>query len=344
MIEVKTGSRDIRVNVDDETGVNSTSFSPIGENDKFEVVLKTIDDKDDMLVVTITGTGSGNGEDINVGYNEEGKLICENADNVVCVTSDGSVPELTGYSVSVNGISLNKDNKLIELKEGESVSLKTVLDPADSKAKISYSSSNASAVSVSDKGVVTGLKPGRVIITVSVKDKDSGKTFSDTCTVVVRSGRFLAVKQKADVKELGIFKETYKKYEVSDKKLLSVNKKGIIKAKKVGSVTLTGIDDSGEKKESVEIVIEAPKFSEKSKKVSLSEVGDGMVIEGVDLLGDSCSIQPDKWESSKESVAAVDEKTGRITVNPLKGSAKITAYFGYRKNAAKVVYKIKVKK
>ena len=69
-----------------------------------------------------------------------------------------------------------------------------------------------------------------------------------------------------------------------------------------------------------------------------------MDIEGAELLGESCSIQPDNWESSKENVASVDEKTGKIRVNPVKGNTKITAYFGEGKNAAKVTYKVKVKK
>ena len=340
MIDVKTGSKNIKVNVDDEKGVNMTTFSALGQDEHFEVGLKTVIDEDRIRTVTITGTGTGNSNDIKVGFDgsDDGMLICENAANVKIETSDDS---------GLTGVSLNKDKKLVEVNEGEKLSLNTVLTPDTTIAKLSYISSDKEAAAVSDKGEVTGLKPGKSVIEVTATDIYTGNVYKDSCTVIVRSKRYLAVKQKADLKELGLFKEEYKKYEY-DKKLMSVNKKGLIKAKKPGTVTLTGLTESGEKGESAEIVIEAPKFTEKAKKLTLSDIGEGMTIELSELLDPGTNILPDSFESSKENIAAFetddDKKTGKLTVKPVKGSTKITAYFGEGKNAAKLIYKVKVKK
>ena len=54
-------------------------------------------------------------------------------------------------------------------------------------------------------------------------------------------------------------------------------------------------------------------------------------------------IQPDKCESSKEAVAAVEEKSGHITLGEAKGTATITAYYGEGKDATRLKFKIKVK-
>ena len=67
------------------------------------------------------------------------------------------------------------------------------------------------------------------MITASVKDKDTGKTYSDSCTVIVRSSRYLAVKQKADLKAIGLFNENSVKFTVSDKKIASVKHKSVNK-------------------------------------------------------------------------------------------------------------------
>ena len=80
---------------------------------------------------------------------------------------------------------------------------------------------------------------------------------------------------------------------------------------------------------------------------NMSDIGyhfpdTGKEFEGIDNL-EGAVIQPDKWESSKEAVAKVDEKFGHITLGEAKGIATITAYYGEGKNAAKLKFKIKVK-
>ncbi|MCR4746778.1 MAG: hypothetical protein K5894_16300, partial [Lachnospiraceae bacterium] len=62
-------------------------------------------------------------------------------------------------------------------------------------------------------------------------------------------------------------------------------------------------------------------------------------INASDMLTGVTYSTPDKYSSSKTSVAVIDEKTGVIT--PLKsGSTKITVYFGSKEYKAKLKVKL----
>ena len=127
----------------------------------------------------------------------------------------------------------------------------------------------------------------------------------------------------------------------ADNKNVSLNKKGILKAKKAGTVTVKGLDAEGNELQSIEFTIEAPKFK-KAEKLKQSEISEGYTIEGYSLFEEGSGIQPDSWTSKKEKIATVDESTGLITLTGEKGGTVITAYFGEGKEAAKLKYKVKV--
>ena len=332
MITVECGSPKVNVKVDDKTGVNMTTMSSLKKGDPFRITFRTIDEEIENKIVV---EGSGNGEDVRSGYNEKGEFILENAEDVTISSDDGSLE-------NVNGITINK--KFAELNEGSSEILKATLNP-ESNVKVTWKSSDASVAKVDEKGTVTGMGPGRAEITASVKDYASGKEYSDSCSVVVRSKTYLAVKQKTDVKPL--FSDSCTKFVIknkAEKKTAKLDKKGFLKGKKAGTVTVTGQDSSGTDLEEIIFTVEEPKFTEKSKKFSLEEAGDGVTFDPLTLMAGGTAIQPDKWESSKTAVAEVDEKTGIVTFKGVKGSTKITVYYGEGKNASKLILKLKITK
>ncbi len=148
----------------------------------------------------------------------------------------------------------------------------------------------------------------------------------------------LEIKQKQNISSyLGT---TYKKYQYSQKGIVSISSKGIITAKKAGTVKVTGCVKQGKNwvasGSSVTLTVEKPYFANKTLDASYA----GQKLNAANNLK-GVSQKPSSWQSSKSSVAAIDSSTGEITV--LKGgSAKITAVFGSGSYAAKYSFNVKV--
>ena len=113
-----------------------------------------------------------------------------------------------------------------------------------------------------------------------------------------------------------------KKFVVSDKKVLSVTRKGVVKVKKSGTVTITAEGKNGESKTFRNIVAEKPVM--KSLTVtSLDSIDISKMLSGVTYA------VPTAYESSNKSVAEIDAN-GKITVKG-KGRTSITVHFGKKK-------------
>ncbi len=153
-----------------------------------------------------------------------------------------------------------------------------------------------------------------------IEEDDTGDMYTEL------SDTGIVVKQKRDIS--GEFSRKYPKYSVKEKGYASVSSKGIITAKKSGTITVAGYDKEGNKwieKESVEIMVLDPSFENKT--VVLRKKG-----EAYDSAGNisESMICPDKWISSNPKIISIDEKTGLAKVVS-KGKAKITAVYGNAK-------------
>ncbi|MCR4892301.1 MAG: Ig-like domain-containing protein [Lachnospiraceae bacterium] len=121
----------------------------------------------------------------------------------------------------------------------------------------------------------------------------------------------------------------------SNKRTAKVNKKGVVSGKKAGEAEITALDEDGNTLGTYQVTITAKPKLNLPKKVTT----DTETINAADYLtGGDETVLPDKWTSSKESVAEIDESTGEITVNG-KGTTTITAYYGN----VKVSKRLKVK-
>ena len=106
--------------------------------------------------------------------------------------------------------------------------------------KVTFKSSNKKVATVNSKGVITGKKAGKTVITVKV-----GK-YTKKLTVKVKKPSFKLVKSSAKlkkgkkttikVKAAPVSKVTYK---TSNKKVATVNSKGVVTAKKKGTAKIT---------------------------------------------------------------------------------------------------------
>ena len=120
-----------------------------------------------------------------------------------------------------------------------------------------------------------------------------------------------------------------KKYKVSNKKVLSVSRKGKVKVKKSGNVTVTATGKNGE---TASFVIAAEKPKMKGVKVSV-----GTKLNVSDMLSGTKFAELSSMKSSKTSVAEI-AADGTITAKA-KGTSKITVEIGGRKYKAKIKVK-----
>ena len=139
---------------------------------------------------------------------------------------------------------------------GQSVSLKAVLKPSNTVSTVTWKSSNNKIATVTNKGVVKGVKAGKVTITASSM---GGITAKITLTIKqnVKSTSVKLNKTKLTLKKGKTYqlKTTLKplkstdqiSYQSSNKKIATVSSKGKVKALKKGKVTITAKTSNGKK-------------------------------------------------------------------------------------------------
>ena len=135
-------------------------------------------------------------------------------------------------------LSLKVGNKKAYVGKTTKISAK-----ATNGAKLSYKTSNKKIATVSSKGVITGKKAGTVKITITVK-KSKYKTVKKTITVKVyrQNQKVTASNVKLTTgqrKNLGAKARTRLAYKSSNPKVVTVDKKGNLTAKKTGTAKIT---------------------------------------------------------------------------------------------------------
>ena len=135
-------------------------------------------------------------------------------------------------------LSLKVGNKKAYVGKTTKISAK-----ATNGAKLSYKTSNKKIATVSSKGVITGKKAGTVKITITVK-KSKYKTVKKTITVKVyrQNQKVTASNVKLTTgqrKNLGAKARTRLSYKSSNPKVVTVDKKGNLTAKKTGTAKIT---------------------------------------------------------------------------------------------------------
>lgn len=106
-----------------------------------------------------------------------------------------------------------------------------------------------------------------------------------------------------------------------DKKIVSVQKKGqVVKGNKVGETLITAYKVDGS-----EYPVKVRVFVLKQELQNMYAYNTSTILNAPDFLTVS-GFLPDRWESSKTSVATIDPKTGIIKVRG-RGKSKIKAYY-----------------
>ena len=162
--------------------------------------------------------------------------------------SIGAVPPVSGVSelpvltttveAAARKVSLKVSNKKAYVGKTTKISAK-----ATKGARLSYKTSNKKIATVNSKGVIKGKKAGTVKITITAK-KSKYKTVKKTITVkvyrqkqkITASNVKLTTGQRGN---LGAKAHTRLAYKSSNPKVVTVDKKGNLTAKKTGTAKIT---------------------------------------------------------------------------------------------------------
>lgn len=166
---------------------------------------------------------------------------------VVLSLTVGAVPPVTGTEIpmitttveaAAKKVSLKAYNKKVYAGRSGKIKVKSIRG-----AKLSYKTSNKKIATVNSKGVITGKSAGTAKITITAK-KSKYKTVKKNITVkvvkqnqkITASSQTLALGQR---KNLSAKAKTSLTYKSSNPKIVTVDKKGNMKALKAGSVKIT---------------------------------------------------------------------------------------------------------
>jgi len=110
----------------------------------------------------------------------DSETVCFLSDNGTEITKKGSSIETGTYVRKVKPSGVSLDRTALDVSTGTSKNLTACVSPANAYDKVSWNSSDKSVATVSD-GVITGIKPGNAIITVTTEKGG----LSASCNVTV---------------------------------------------------------------------------------------------------------------------------------------------------------------
>lgn len=166
---------------------------------------------------------------------------------VVLSLTVGAVAPVTGTEIPMITTSVEAAAKKVSLKASNKKvyagRIAKINAKATKGAKLSYKTSNKKIAMVNSRGVVTGKKAGTVKITITAK-KSKYKTVKKNITVkvvkqnqkITAANQILTLGQR---KNLSAKAKTSLTYKSSNPKIVTVDKKGNMKALKAGSVKIT---------------------------------------------------------------------------------------------------------
>ena len=291
-----------------------------------EVLPATANDKSvtwsssDNTVVTVDNDGT-------VTALKAGKAI------VTVKTKDGSKTAECEVQVKQHVESVSLDKTSVVLERTQQATLTATVLPKDASDKTyTFKSSDDSIATVNGEGIITAVKAGKAVVTVTTTD--SKKTAKCTVTVVEPvTGVSFSINEKTlyagntTVLDIKIEPEnaTNKAVEwfTSDKDVAGVSADGVITLKKAGTAVITVKTKDGGFTDTCSLtVLQSATSIEISKSELTMNVGDGYTLKA-NVLPDSSHNKDVIWSSSDDSIATVNNKGAVEAVNP--GEAVITA-------------------
>jgi len=305
-----------------DTGVIAANVLPENATNK-----NVIWSSSNMAVATVNGKGEVTG-------------VSGGSATITATTQDGGFEATTTVTVvvPVTGITLN--HTTYSIVEGNQFQLVATVLPANATNKnVFWSSSDESAVTVNENGLVNAMEPG--IVTISVLTEDG--RFTATCTVTVTSlvipvtgitlnhtsysieegnqFQLTATVLPADATNKNVL------WSSGDESAVLVSSTGLVNAMEPGVVTITATtEDGGLTATCVVTVTEKPiavtgvTVSPESLSLIPGETG----IIAANVLPENATNKSVAWSSNNTGVAEVNQKGEVTALAP--GHAKISVF------------------
>lgn len=239
-------------------------------------------------------------------------------------------------TIPVKGVKL--DYSKLELKVGETKTLKASIQPEDATdTTVTWSTNKSGVVSVDDNGNLRAVAPGTAKITVKTKDGN----YTASCDVTVKEAEVTGLKLDQTTLSLKVGDTAQLKVTVEPENagnqtvtwnsnpssIVSVDSNGNLKALKEGEATITA--SCGGKKATCTVTVGKKEISATGLSISPAELNlkEG---ENVQL---SCKVTPEgstdklEWTVKEGSEFVSIDQTGKVTAAK-EGSATITAKCG----------------
>ena len=261
---------------------------------------------------------------------------------ITCKTSNGGYTATCKVLVKqiVQTTKVEFKQKSYSIYSGNRIQLTPKIYPSDATLKdCKWSSSDTAIAKVDSKGLVTGVRPGRATITVTLLD--SGK--KATCTIVVKAVNPSSVKLNAtsvsiDPGKTYALKATISPSNATEKSvywtssntsIATVSANGVVKGLKPGKVTITCTTRANNKKASCAVTVKPIKISKVTLSRSSLTLNYGKTFTLKATISPSNATNKSvKWSSSNTKVVTVTSSgkvkavgTGKayITCKPADG-------------------------
>ena len=247
-------------------------------------------------------------------------------------TGASAVCEVT-VTKPVSSIKLDKTSASI--LRGKTVTLKATVSPDDAANKaVAWSSSDKKIATVDAKGVVTGVAKGTATITAKAKD---GSGVKATCKITVKQPVTKITLSKTSASILRNKTITLKAtagpssandksvaWTTSNKKVATVNSKGVVKGIAKGTATITATARDGSKvKAACKITVRQPVTKITLNKKSASILRNKTITLKATAGPSSANDKSVTWTTSNKKIATVNSKG--VVKGIAKGTATITA-------------------
>lgn len=253
-----------------------------------------------------------------------------------CVTEDGDFMAYCIMTVIENVTIINLQEEA-EVGVGKKLKLEaTVVNDGATNKKLEWSTANSKICKVNEKGVLTGVKVGKTVITASATD-ESGAYAQCEVTVIDSTDEIdingedqlinMIVGESRKIRFSTVpANTTYKPlWSSENEKIAVVNKNGQVSALSAGTTTIVATArDNPDVKAYVTVMVSNPVFATNvifSDAEVIMTPGEQKTVPFT--IVPSNFTESYTWSSDNPVVASVDEKTGKITAKAV-GSASIT--------------------
>lgn len=325
-----TASCNVVINVG-VTGVKLSSTAltvPRGESRMLTAIISPSNATDQ----TVTFASS----DSKVAYvNAAGQITGrKNGTAVITVkTADGSFKASCTVTVVTYATSVSIDYKSVSLNVGKTKTLTAKVKPNYvSNSSIKWSSTNKKVATVNKKGKITAVAAGTAVIKATSGDGKAYAVCSVTVIQPVKSVKFSEKSYSVKIGQLKVLSAvvspadaTYNTitWSSSNEKIATVDKDGVVKGLKKGTVTITASCENGRVKATCKVHVKKSVKGVSLDKTSVTLAAGKKVTLNASVVPASASNQKVTWSSNNYDVATVD-KNGVVTAKS-SGYAEITA-------------------